>query len=185
VALIEFFKAGVLEAPRAVTSATHPDTDQVGFVTPSFDAGAVVLKNESDEFFRLEWPRTDHAAAKKTDRPHAAMRRPLPPGKYSVTNYRVARPDKDGHEWFVSATGKNIRQFEITAGQTHRLDLKAEIAMNCRAKSTAGGVTVQAMIMGEHHAGLTIYRDGKRIPMRFAVLDKSGKEVAAGELEYG
>lgn len=184
-ALIEFFKAGVLETPRAITTAANRDTDEVGFVAPSFDEGALVLKNESGEYFRLEWPRTDRAASKKTDRPVAVVRRPLPPGKYTMTNYRVARRDKDGREWFISATGKNIRQIEVVAGQTQRLDLKLEIGMNCRAKPTASGVDVQAMIMGEHHAGLTIYRDGKRMPMEFVIVDSDGKELASGPMSYG
>ena len=183
--MIEFFKAGVLETPRAVTTAAHRDTDAVGFITPSVDEGALVLKNENGEFVRLEWPGTDRAASKKTDRPADAGRRPLPPGKYTVTNYRVARRDKDGREWFISATGKNIRQIEVVASQTHRLDLKPEIAMNCRVKSTGASVEVQAMIMGEHHAGLTIYRDGKRIPMEFVIVDADSKELASGPMNYG
>jgi len=183
--LIEFFKTGVLESPRAIATAAHRDNEEVGFVAPSFDEGTIVLKNASDEFVRLEWPKTDRVTAKKTDRPIATMRRPLPPGKYTVTNYRMVRRDHGGREWFISATGKNIRQIEVVAGQTHRLDLRPEIAMNCRVKMTASGVDVQAVIMGEHHAGLTIYRDGKRIPMEFVIVDADGKELASGPMTYG
>lgn len=184
--MIEFFKAGVLQAPRAVTSAKASDDSEVGFVTPNFDAGSVLLRNTDGLFVRLDWPaserRRDGDAKPQTK--HDG-RRPLPPGKYTLTNYRIVRRDHDGREWFVSATGKNIRQIEVVAGQTHRFELKPEIAMNCSVKPMASGVGVQAMIMGEHHAGLTIYRDGKRIPMEFVIVDADGKELASGPMNYG
>jgi hypothetical protein len=57
--------------------------------------------------------------------------------------------------------------------------------MTCRARPTSQGVDVQVTIMGEHHAGLTIYGDGKRIPLEFVVSDAAGKELARGPFKYG
>ena len=34
-------------------------------------------------------------------------------------------------------------------------------------------------------AGLTIYKDGKRIPVRYRLVDGEGAEVAAGKMNYG
>lgn len=184
--MIEFLQTGVLAKPRAVTSAEASDRDEVGFIVPSFDAGSLLLKNEHDEYVRLEWPVMDRRSD-RASRPRAAhdTRRPLPPGKYTLTNYRIARRGHDGRDWFISATGKNIRQLEVTAGQEQRVELRAEIGMNCRTRPTSQGVDVQVTIMGEHHAGLTIYRDGKRIPLEFVVTDADGKELASGPLKYG
>lgn len=34
-------------------------------------------------------------------------------------------------------------------------------------------------------AGLTIYREGKRIPVRYRLVDAEGSELAAGKMNYG
>ena len=185
-ALIECLKSGVLEAPRAVTSAEHKDGDEVGFITPNFDEGSVLLRNPDGAYVRLDWQRRDRGGSGSTNgAAEADRRRPLTAGKYALTNYRITRRDAEGHEWFISATGKMIRQIEVVAGQEQRMEVKAEIAMNCRARPIREGIDVQVTIVGEHHAGLTIYRDGQRIPLGFVVRDADGKELTTSPMKYG
>ena len=185
-ALIEFLKAGVLQAPRAVTSAKHNDEEEVGFLTPSFDEGSLLLRDQAGDYVRLDWQKPQRSSSDRKDsRAEADRRRPLLPGKYTLTNYRIARRNADGHEWSTSATGRMIRQIEVVAGQEQRVEVKAEIAMNCRARPVREGSDVQVTISGEHHAGLTIYRDGQRIPLGFVVRDAEGKELTTSPMRYG
>ena len=41
------------------------------------------------------------------------------------------------------------------------------------------------MVLAFGKGGVTIYRDGERIPMPFRVLDGSGNKVGGGNIEYG
>lgn len=185
-ALIEFLESGVLQVPRAVTAAKSDGTDQVGFIATSFEEGSLMLKDSSGEYVRLEWPKAERGRGRTAKSPTAAdRRRPVPPGTYTLTGYRIVRRDDKGREWFIAATGKNIRKIDVTAGEEQRVEVKEEIGMNCRARRTDQGVHVQVGIMGEHHAGLTIYSAGKRIPIRYKITDADGHEIAAGPLEYG
>ncbi len=40
-------------------------------------------------------------------------------------------------------------------------------------------------ISGSGHAGMSIYRDGKRIPVSFRISDAAGKVVQEGPITYG
>lgn len=185
-ALIEFLKQGTLDAPRAVTTARADRVENAGFVTASFGEGEAILKDDHGDHFRLVWA---DSAVRQPDRTkdNAATdaRRPLAPGSYSVVSYRIVRRDDQGTEWFISASGQPVGKLRVTSGAEVRLDIKAEISMECRVKSTGQGVNVQAMIAGAHKAGLTIYRDGTRVPMSYAIRDSDGREIASGPMGFG
>jgi hypothetical protein len=40
-------------------------------------------------------------------------------------------------------------------------------------------------VQGDGHAGLSIFKDGKRIALAYRVLDARDHELVAGELRYG
>ncbi len=42
-----------------------------------------------------------------------------------------------------------------------------------------------AMSITGQKAGLTIYKAGKRIPIRYRLVDSEGTELAAGKMNYG
>jgi hypothetical protein len=172
--LIQFLKSGVLKPPQAVTDAPPPNARHVGFIVPNFDEGSLLLKNAQGQFFRLSWE-------KKTEN----RRRALPPGDYHLMGYRIVRRDAKGDEWFISVTARGTQRVTVRAGQEQPVEVSETITVQCRAKPGGAGVEVQMMIMDKNQSGLSIYRNGKRIPMRYTVTDAQGKEVASGMMNYG
>lgn len=175
-ALVAFLKSGTLPAPTTVASPPAKDAGGAGFVSAGFKEGTLLLKNRAGKFYRLAWPR--EAAAK--DR-----RRALPPGDYTLTEYRLVRRDDQGIEWFLSATGPAIRRLTVKAGEELPVPLDETAHVQCRVRRGGDGLNVQGVITGEHHAGMSIYRDGRRIALSYRVSDAQGKELAAGPMKYG
>jgi hypothetical protein len=166
-----------------VTKAAASDRRDVGFVTPNFYDGCLFVRNEDGKYFRLQWnsPKKSKADGKtKQD-----MRRALPAGKYTLTGYRLERHDDQGRAWFVSSTsGHGIRKFEIRAGESQRITVPHAITFNCRTRVKDTGVQVMMGIQGAPHAGLSIYCDGRRIPIRYLV-SSGDKVLADGVMKYG
>jgi hypothetical protein len=184
--LIEFLKRGELDPPHAVLWSASPASDDSGFVTVSFSDGSLFLKDDNGRVFRLAWESAgEHAPPDLRAIKSNQRRRALPPGKYTISGYRVIRRDHEGREWFISATGPNIRRIELQPNQHHHVELSETINVNCKARAKATGVAIQMTLFGEQHSGLTIYRDGRRIPMRFVVTSASGAQLAAGSMDYG
>ena len=172
--MIAFLKSDALPRPKRVTTPPAARDDRSGILTATFAEGSVLLKDKDGTFYRLGWKKAD-----------ADRRRALPAGDYVMTGYTLVRPDGQGKEWFLGASGKMIRKLTVRAGEEQPLTLQEFVHMHCRAVPQEGGVQVQGVVKGEHHCGVSIYRDGKRIPLGYRVTDAQGKEVAAGSLEYG
>ncbi len=154
----------------------------MGFITPGFEEGSLLLKNEHGQFFRLAWEKGDLVSS---DNAAQDRRRALPPAVYTLTGYRIVRRDDKGSVWFVSATAQAIRRLTVSAGEEQKVSVDETILMQCKALPGDGNVTIQMMIQGEHHSGLTIYRDGKRIPMQYRMTDAQGKDITSGTMNYG
>lgn len=172
--MIQFLKSGALKPPQAVTDAPPQNANNVGFIVPNFDEGSLLLKNAHGQFFRLSWE-------KKTEN----RRRALPPGSYSLMGYRIVRRDAKGDEWFVSVTARGTQRVTVHAGHEQQVKVSENVTVQCRAKPGGEGVEVQMMIMDAQHSGLSIYHNGKRIPIRYNITDAQGKEVASGTMNYG
>jgi hypothetical protein len=65
------------------------------------------------------------------------------------------------------------------------LKISEAVTVGCKVKRAGDSVKVQALILGEHHAGATLYKDGRRIDLTFVVKDAAGKKIAQGTLAYG
>jgi len=66
-------------------------------------------------------------------------------------------------------------------GKNTRLEFDLRIHLASRIAGQRGSVYVA----GAHRAGLTIYREGARIPMEYRLLDGDGKTLTTGPMEYG
>jgi len=106
--------------------------------------------------------------------------RALPAGEYTLRTYRILR-EAHGELWHVSATAPRIRTLAVHAGHDLALELDATIRVQAKTKGDQAQMTIQ----GEHGAGLSIYRAGKRIPIGYRVVDDTGVEVASGSMRYG
>lgn len=185
--MIAYLKSEKLTTPRAVASAPTGDVKNVGFVSPSFKVGTIFLKNVKKEYIRLEWGARKGSNSSKNKQGDAIdRRRALPAGTYTLTGYRIVRKDEAGKEWFISATsGHGIRKIQVLSGKVSRVTLDDAIMVTCRAQPKRGVLRIQMAIQGEHHSGLSIYRDAKRIPIRYAVRNRQGKTLTSGAMEYG
>jgi len=191
--LIKFLSSGSLKSPRSVHRPGKPGTAGHGLLIPSFDEGTVLLKNAGGEAIRVSWEPVKAAPGGKSlertgrrPRSEASRRRSLPAGVYTLIGYRVIRRDKAGKIWFVSATApRGIRKFAVVAGKQGKLEIDEQVAVDCAARRTKLGLRLLVTVTGEIESGLSIYRNGRRIPLEYRVLDSKGRVVARGGLEYG
>jgi hypothetical protein len=173
--LIDYLKSGALPVPAAVSSPPKK-ADGLGLLSPSFAEGSLLLKDPAGKYARLIWNRDD---AKAADR-----RRGVVPGSYQLTGYHIVRRDKQDKEWFLWVNLRAGRALDIKAGE---LSVPADdtITINCKTKRTPDGLDIHAIVMADHHAGVTMYKEGKRIPIRYRVTSKNNQALAAGALDYG
>jgi hypothetical protein len=151
--------------------------------------GEVFLRGGHHVVYRFSWKAGDN------DRCRA-----LPEVTYQVTGYRVARVAKDGTSWRVSTTSPGYRKVAVKAGEATALAIDPTVGFEVESRVEGGKIRGSAAPWGERLAvrdgadlrvgherriGLTIYRDGKRIPLAFGVLDKEGKVLETGGLAYG
>ena len=113
--------------------------------------------------------------------------RALEPGRYILTGYRIERRDDSGKEWFISAIlPKAGRPIEVKSGRVVSLDLPSRINVLSSGKLVDGrGFAVRAGFQGINHAGMSIYLEGRRIPLRYKITKADGKELESGGLDYG
>lgn len=178
-----FLKSGALQGPRAVTTPPAKNEDQAGFVKPSFEEGSLLLKNKDGAFFRLVWQK------KESGSPAATVandqRRALPPGDYTLTGYTIVRRDDQKKEWFLWATGRAIGKLTVRAGKEQQVRVDETIQARFTARSGVDSVLIQVAVSGEHHSGLSIFREGQRIPIHYHIASAQGQELATGTVEYG
>ena len=79
---------------------------------------------------------------------------------------------------------KGVRTFTVRKGVTHKVGIDPSITFGAKG-ADANGFMIQVPIVGQHHAGVTIYKAGKRIPMNFVVTGTDGKELEKGKMNYG
>lgn len=145
-----------------------------GHVVCDLDDTEVFLRGAGHRVYRLRW------FGKARDR-----RRALPAGRYRITGYRIARRDGEGRSWFISTTSHGYRDLVVRGGGQTVLKISPVIHFEVRGKKFSDQVNVNALVRGEHHVGLSIYREGKRIPLSYRLVDAAGKELHSGSLRYG
>ena len=174
-ALIKYLSSGAVKPPTSVTSAPKSRTAAFGFIVPDFTLGSLLLKNEHGHFYRLSWE-----GERDGKKPRA-----LPPGSYTLTGYRLIRKDSEGRQWFVSATSHGIRKLEVRPGEEQKVAIDDTIRIQKALLPAGDRADLRMMIQGEHQSGLSIYRDGKRIPIAYRVTDGRGAVLAQGSMTYG
>jgi len=127
---------------------------------------------------RLAWEPMDDGEVKGTKRAVAA-------GTYEMTGYRILRTDKQDRPWFISVTGLKETPFKVKRGKTKKLELDDSIRVTFSAKPRGEGLRFRMNFQGENKGGLTMYLEGKRIPIRYRIVDRKGKEIASGAMTYG
>jgi hypothetical protein len=168
VALIEYLRAEPLPLPIEV--ADTQAEEGLGTLTPGFERGDLFLTSADGTALRLSW-----TGAEGEERTRA-----LPAGEYVLKTYRIVRTKGD-ELWHISATSPSIQRLKVKAGA----NLAVEVDETIRLRAKLGSQRAQMTIQGQNGAGLTIYRDGKRIPIDYRVVDDAGEVVASGRMRYG
>jgi len=139
-------------------------------VSPAFAAGSIVLQR-GDRLMTLHWSKDDK------DR-----RRRLAAGEYLVRTMRIER-QKEGTWWFLSSTGPAKRKLHLKKGT--KLSIDDSVMFRSIARRRGDKLQLGFGITTKDKRGLSIYRDGKRVPVTYRVLDKKGKVLAQGTMNYG
>jgi len=111
--------------------------------------------------------------------------RTIAAGTYRVQHYAMTRRDRQDVEWQLWASGSKGRIVKIEEGAdplTLRLDPR--IHLRTTARWADRGLRVGIAPTGDRGMGVTIMRDGKRIPAKYRVLGSEGI-TAKGAMAYG
>jgi hypothetical protein len=186
-ALIKFFEARSIDPPRAITAppAGIDASTTDGFVRSNIPHGSLFLKDAHGKITRLAWKPTSET------KPSTRLRA-LPPGTYTLTGYRIVRTDDTGTTWHISTLSPHgIRKVQVKPALPVEVRIDPTVHINASGHipekgPNVGKFAVTASILGQHHAGLTIYRAGKRIPLAY-VITARGRDAALekGALDYG
>ena len=168
--MIDYLTSKPLALPKSLASAAAPKVDE-GTLTTNLKAGVVFLEDAKGLAYRLSWSQDEAGDARA---------RALPAGEYKLRTYRVLKQDA-GRSWHLSSSAPTIQKLTIRAGQEHTLKLDQRIHINARIH----GKQAQMGIKGHEAAGLSIYRDGVRIPIRYSLNNSAGESLASGAMNYG
>lgn len=152
-------------------TAAPGSVEGLAIVVPGFVRGAALLRAEDGRLVRVSWE----------DETPGDPRRGLAPGRYDLVGYLLLARDVRGVPWHVSAGGTTIRELTLTAGTETRLAIASTIELDASLAHDGPHVTVQ----GEAGAGLSIYRAGRRIPLRYRLRDAAGRPLDGGAFTYG
>ncbi|MBL4845241.1 MAG: hypothetical protein JKY65_06935 [Planctomycetes bacterium] len=138
-----------------------------GTVKATLKEGEVFLKR-GDQVYRLTYNSKDSGRG-----------RHLPPGEYTLFGYRIVNGN-----WHTSATGGHSKVL-IRKGKTTKLKLNSAIRIQVRAQRKGQGVSLRMGIGGDKVNGLSIYRDGKRVPIEYRLQLDGNSPPATGTMNYG
>ncbi|MHC4847017.1 MAG: hypothetical protein ACYTEG_01010 [Planctomycetota bacterium] len=139
-------------------------------VTPTFQAGSILLQR-GDRLLTLHWSKKDK------DR-----RRRLPEGDYLLRTTRIER-EKKGIWWFLSSTGPAKRKVRVARGA--KLSIDDTVHFRSIARRRNGKLQLGFGITTKRKRGLSVYRDGKRVPVGYKLFDKKGELIKQGTMNYG
>ena len=109
----------------------------------------------------------------------------LPPGSYRLRDTRVSE-EKDGVWWFLaSSSGVHRKPVELKAGSTTKLDPGRKVVFKANLRARDDGLFLGFGLATADKQGLSIFSDGKRITVRYQLLDEDGGVLSEGPLKYG
>lgn len=127
-----------------------------------------MLRDAEGRELRLVWEGDGH------------RRRPLPAQGYVLLSYRIWRGP-----FLVSGSGK-LHRFALAPGEVLPLHLPARVRLDLRVISVGASARILLQARGPFRYGVSVYREGRRIPLPYRYLNHRGEEAArGGVLDYG
>lgn len=143
-------------------------------VKSSIGQGAVILRDAHQREIRLSWDKQGQAGETRA----------LAPGTYTVVGYRAVKKTANGTEWMITATSINFAKLVVKAGEITTVSVPRKILQSGRLVRRGSSTNVN-MALTYGRGGVTIYQNGKRIPMPFRVVDGYGRTIGSGTIDYG
>lgn len=173
--MITYLESERATKPTTIASSPTALNPKAGRVTSNITHGELFLhlKGHGDRRLRLRWE------------PKGDRERALPAGTYEVTGYRHVATGQDGAEWIWSTTAPVYRELTVKAGQTVHLDVRRKIVIEARAFTKKERQRVALVFRAEQRLGNTLYRNGKRIHIRWQCLDEHDHVLSEGKMRYG
>ncbi len=69
--------------------------------------------------------------------------------------------------------------------RTAKIDVGATVAFVGHAKMRGAALRLGFSVKSKENRGLSVYRDGARVPMTYEILDAKRKVLATGAMSYG
>lgn len=101
-----------------------------------------------------------------------------PPGRYQVRTTRIAR-----ESFLISSTGAPEPSFTVKDGA--KLEVDDTVRFEGQVKRQGQKLQLGFSIKGADGRGLSVYKDGNRVPVTYKVLGKDGEILAHGTMNYG
>jgi hypothetical protein len=98
-----------------------------------------------------------------------------------LVGYRIVDRSRKGEVWHLSGSGPKLRAIEVPASGELAIEVPARITVKQRFDGASAGMEIR----GPDAAGVSIYKDGARIPIGYRLLSDAGGELARGKLNYG
>ncbi len=172
-ALVAYLKETPLELPRVAPRVSDSLPPEHGLVELPLGEGVLILRDARGSAHRLQWDETQREAAART--------RTLPAGEFTIVTKRLVRRSDDGTKWHTSSTVHGGRLLRIIAGETTRYEERPAIRLTRRARGERLAMNVQ----DEDGAGLSIYKQGRRISIDYRLLDSEAEVLQQGPMRYG
>lgn len=104
----------------------------------------------------------------------------VPAGDYAWMTYRLIET-----AWHVSATGTPLGRVAVRPGERAVVSVVDGIALRLRGDLGPRSVRGEVQLGAPEGGGLSIYRDGRRIPLTCEVVDAAGRSLGSGPVGYG
>lgn len=154
----------------------RPGTGEGIVVLPAGEA-AVILEDEQGHRFRLS-----SETVEKKRHSRSPVRRAVPAGKYRVLGIHAIDRSRRDQVWHLSTSGRRLGTLEVTEGEEVPYELDRTVHIEGALQE---GKRISVSVRHTSGAGLTLYRDGRRIPMSYRLVDRRKKTLRSGKITYG
>ncbi|HTF88997.1 MAG TPA: hypothetical protein VK843_11350 [Planctomycetota bacterium] len=133
------------------------------------------MRDSKARLFRLAWEQRGEESRSTT------KARTLAAGEYTLVGFRIVDRSRAGEVWHISGSGTKLRTIQVPATGALRLEVAAGLSVKQRFDGSSAGMEIR----GADQSGVSIYKNGARIRVRYRVLGAKGEVLASGKMNYG
>ena len=141
-------------------------------VSSNLETGSIILAGPQGDV-AIHWKKSDEHRS-----------RGLPPGTYRLRTVRIEREQKGVH-WFLSATSQPRKPMAFGSGAKVKLEVADTVHFKGKVKRMGRKLQLNFEIHSKTHQGLSVYKNGKRVPVTYKLLSAKGEVLATGKMNYG